>query len=337
MVVCCACALENEIKTGSGGDTQPSKPSGMAKRLLPNEPVAVVAKTDSGVVDAGGVNRVEEDPIIRQLRLDKIVGVRPLASRTLSVRIKLESGGKAVFKPFCKGDKRARREVVAFILATHMGVGLVPRAVVRSVRLEMLALRLETQNLELATLLRDNAYVDEKGYVKGAIIEWVDDLDSAGLDSFGGTRGLKKMIVSEESPDFDHPLARSASRMAVFDYLIGNWDRFSGGNVFAARDGRSLVLIDHNGAFGAWSNRQNKKMSRLLEQTSHFSMDLIQRIRKFNSGDLSRVLAAETEYSAQRLLTSKEVELLFLRREAILSHVDRLASDGSKNKRLFFP
>jgi hypothetical protein len=125
--------------------------------------------------------------------------------------------------------------------------------------------------------------------------------------------------------------------MIVFDYVTGNWDRFSGGNLFVTPDGAELVLIDNNSTFAPWSKRQKNKMVRLLRQTMRFSAPLIEALNMLQTEDMKHIRSKTQSGTTQALLSSDEVELLFHRRDTVLSHVEQLIKEHGRQKILAFP
>ena len=69
--------------------------------------------------------------------------------------------------------------------------------------------------------------------VEGAAIYWIPDMHELGLDTKDGAARWARWLGQDgELPSREKYKAQAAdvSTMVCFDYLIGNWDRFSGAN-----------------------------------------------------------------------------------------------------------
>ncbi len=267
----------------------------------------------------------------------EVTAARLLSPRSLSVKLWFKGGSQAVFKPLLKGDRRARFEVAAHRMAELLAIDGVPAATMRAFRLDVLTNRIENGDPEAAEKLKAAVRVAGNGRVTGAVIDWVGDIDREGLDAAGGIPAIKSWLypARPKSKD-DHPLAADAARMVVFDYIIGNWDRFSGGNLYVAKGGRRLVLLDHNGTFGPWEGKRKERMDRLLEGIERFPAVLVDRIRKLTREEVEEALGKDPWHASNGLLGPDELDLLLQRRDALITHIDGLAqSKGNANVLVF--
>ncbi|MDJ0762378.1 MAG: hypothetical protein QNJ97_05260 [Myxococcota bacterium] len=271
-----------------------------------------------------------------RLRAEAVTSARLISGRTLSLKVWLQSGNSAVFKPIRRTDQRAGREVAAFRISRLLGIDGVPVSTMRKVPLHRLVALIEKRNPAEAKQLLKTADVDDRGNVSGAIIQWIEGLDPNGLKAVGGVAGIEKWLAPPR-PMADEPsLAKSAAAMVVFDYLIGNWDRFSGGNLFLSQTG-GLVLLDHNGSFAPWSNRQQQRMRKRLSQTMRFSAALVECLRGLREEDVAVALAQEPHHLVAPLISAAEMALLFERRDRLLAHIDNLIERHGISSVLAFP
>ncbi len=275
---------------------------------------------------------------LAKLRSASVVGARPISSRTLSLKVWLEGGIKAVFKPLRARDKRAPREVAVYRMSRLLGVGIVPASSMRQFPLHLLVSLTKKQHPEEAATLADTASTDNRGAVQGAIIEWIEDLDSNRLEEIGGRRAIRSWLApARKTIDKEPPLAANAAAMIAFDYVMGNWDRFSGGNVFASASGNDLVLLDHNASFAPWSDRQKERMEKLLARTERFPASLITRLRNLAPSVIETALAAEPWHEKNKLLNDSDIKLLLGRRDRLIEHVDKLIALHGEGAVLPFP
>jgi hypothetical protein len=272
---------------------------------------------------------------LQQLKNGKIIAVSVLSSRSLSMKLRLEGGTPAVFKPFRKGDRRARYEVAAYKTARLLHVEKVPAAVMRRIPLSFLIGRLQKDDGEAAARLQNEVPKNADETVEGAMIEWMEDIDKNGLEALGGTAAISRLLGAETSDGDPPPLAAAASTMVVFDHLIGNWDRFSGGNFFVSKDARHLILIDHNGSFLRLSEKQRARMEKRLASTLRFSASLTERLRALTSDNVREAVDKEAEFGP--LLKDAQIDLLLSRRDEILSHVDAVIKKNGLKSTLAFP
>ncbi len=268
--------------------------------------------SESGVSEADGRT-------IARLSSAQVKAVTPLSPRTLSVLLRLEGSRRAVFKPAVRGDKRPRREVAAFRISRWLGMENVPAATMRRLSFEFLIARLEGEDEQFEARLKKRRPNTPDGQIEGAMIEWLPGLDPSGYGALGGKSGLLELVGRDAPP---HPLAEEVCAMLVFDYLIGNWDRFSGGNVFVSEDGARLLLIDHNASFEPWSDRQRARMEELLEALEKVPGVIPERLERLDTGTLLRIVTENAERGP--LLTPQEIALTLARKRAILEQIKKV-------------
>jgi hypothetical protein len=329
------------------GDAAPPPPAVEAPGpAAPGRPA--VERADAGVRGAGseGSSRGEEDAgalgdvgaLIERLSGSPVVGARPVSPRSLSVKIALASGDRAAFKPLRKTSRSARWEVAFYALSPLVGARRVPPSTLRRVPLAQLVALLHPSYPELAASLRAEADVDDRGLVGGAVIAWIDDLAPTRFDGAGGRALLERWLAPDGPSAADEPLAAEASRMIVADHVLGNWDRFSGGNLFESRSGRALWLIDNNGSFAPWSDRQRERMDGQLLACARFSREQVARLRALTAGAVrGAVRGEEAKGIAARLLDDAEVATLLERRDAVVRRVDALVAERGSAAVLAFP
>src|SRR5207253_9695110 len=92
-------------------------------------------------------------------------------------------------------------------------------------------------------------------------------------------------------PDDDVGLARQASVLVLFDYVSGNWDRFSGANVGFDKERKMLLFIDNDGAFFETPPKDGLLRNKtLLAGVDRFSRRLVRALR--DAGDLEFLASA---------------------------------------------
>lgn len=275
--------------------------------------------------------------LLEHLARARIRRARPISRRSLSLKLSLEGGADAVYKPVRREDRTARHEVAAFRLSRLLGLSCVPPSVMRRIPLDNFAWLLGDEHAEVNEALRQEAYLDERSGVWGATIAWIDGLQPSGLDEQGGRKHLQRLLALDGPAVERDPLAVEVSAMVVFDYVSGNWDRFSGGNLFLAPAGGQLVLIDNNGSFSRWSDVKKQRMDELLGLVFRFSRGLVGALRALDRAGLERELLEASWEQTRRLLTEQELALLLERRDAVIARVDQLIAAHGEGRVLAFP
>ncbi len=273
--------------------------------------------------------------ILSVLKKDDVSAVSILSPRSLSLKLRLKSGMSAVFKPVRKNDTRAIYEVAAYRIAKLLNIERVPASVMREFPIKLLVDRLSLDDKESANTFRDAVLINENNTVFGAMIEWIKDVDHDGLKKLGGMSFLNRLLKSKSPADIKHPIAKSASSMVVFDHLIGNWDRYSGGNFFVSPNAQNLILLDHNGGFGTWYEKRKAQMEKRLADTERFSISLIKKLRNLTMEDLNQAVN-ESNKGFFPLLREKEMAVVLSRRDEVLRHVDSLILKSGEKTTLVF-
>ena len=143
---------------------------------------------------------------------------------------------------------RYKSEVAAFRLAEALGIANVPPACVRVLDARAAAAALAL-NDDAAKLFADEAIV-EQGKVYGALIPWIDGLSFWPLEKEPlRTEARTWLGAGKPIPAGKIELARQASTLVAFDFITGNWDRYSGENVGLDSTGAHVLFIDNDAAF----------------------------------------------------------------------------------------
>lgn len=169
-----------------------------------------------------------------------------------SLVLKLEGDAKqrAIFRPaFHEGGTRYRGEIAAYRLGVRLGLGaLFAEAVPHSMPKETARALLSVPDRAKF----DADAIVEGNQVHGALVRWIDGLEMPPFEKDPWVARWKGWIQTPvDIPAADRPLAAQFSTLVAFDYLTGNFDRWSGGNVGAVKRGESFDLrfIDNDGAF----------------------------------------------------------------------------------------
>lgn len=127
-------------------------------------------------------------------------------------------------------------------------------------------------------------------------------------------------------------LARQVSEVLTFDYLIGNWDRFSGVKAWWGvncqyKDGE-IVSIDNGASFPTYVN---DKVSERFMMTERFSRHFIEQIKGLDKAMTQRILFPNGSESERQ-----SFERFWSQRERVLERVEALSATYGSDKVLSF-
>jgi hypothetical protein len=270
---------------------------------------------------AGGP--LSETAIIAALVGGQPIVLRPIGTTSIGFQVDLTGPVDAAFRPESRLHPRGwLAEVAAFRIARELGLDNVPPAVVRALDRGTLRRRLDP-SADVAFEDFESQLVWSGPVVRGAFIYWVPGMQRSDLDTPAGiARWTRWLSQSEDAIPAEHrELARDLSNLVLFDYLIANRDRWSGGNVRPIESGR-LIIRDHNLAFPMQlGESHHRRMLSFLRRSQRFSRSVIERLIALDESTLRAALADETPPS---LLDDRQIEGVLDRRAAILSYVGAL-------------
>lgn len=259
---------------------------------------------------------------------------------TTSLTMKLELGEEdAAFKP---RERRAPRgylaEVAAYRIARALGMDNVPPATVVRLRRPVLRARLGLPESRWDPI-RKGMLWDDPGVVRGAAIYWIPGLRPTDLDEPEGMARWREWLTPRGAvPDALSDLAADISTMIALDYLIGNWDRFSGGNVSTDAAGQRLYVRDHNLAFQEpLSPDLYDRLVRYLQRVRRFRRRFVEAVHGLSRPSLLAALSAEHEARIRPLLTEEQLGGVMRRRAAFLSYVAALVELHGESEVFYWP
>ncbi|MBX3264153.1 MAG: hypothetical protein KF782_31060 [Labilithrix sp.] len=251
-------------------------------------------------------------------------------------KVELSSGKKAAWKPNARRVKgRYRGEAAAFRLAQALGIPNVPPACVRAFDANAAAAAL-APSPDAAKLFASEAIV-EGGKVHGVVVPWIDGLTFWPLEKEPLRSEVRAWLgAGGEIPAAKVDLARQASTLVAFDFVTGNWDRYSGENVGLDRAGSLVLYIDNDAAFmeGPPKARLAENQAR-LEATARFSRRLVARARALDEARLAAALGEEAP--GRPLLSAAAVTAVAKRLAAFVAIVDAKIAAHGEDATLYFP
>jgi len=247
-------------------------------------------------------------------------------------KLKLDGGLEAAYKPRSKrGPARYKGEIAAYRLATALGLANVPPALSRSFARAMLMKALGGETNDAGALFAKEAIATDAGEVPGALIPWIPHLELMELHTEPLLSAWHGWLGgAQEVPEDQRGLAAQVSTMIVFDYITGNWDRWSGGNIgFQARQ-KVLLFLDNDGAFydvppeGPLAAQKGR-----LNAVTRFSRGFVGRLRTLDPKSLAAAMGEESP--GVPLLGEKAISGVNARRGEALRIIDaRIEKSGAE-------
>lgn len=294
------------------------------------EDAAVAAATDGAPAEASAA---ELDCPAGEPRAGKSIGH---TSVVFKLELVTDAGAtkKVVYKPRSRrGGGRYKGEIAAYRLAEALGLRNVLPACPRSFAASTLE-RALAADPKAAKLYAEEVVADE-GLVHGALIPWFDGLEVYPIEQEplrSESRGWLKRGAAIPADRVD--LARQISTLIAFDFVTGNWDRWSGANVGIDKTHVLVVYIDNDGAFFEAPPADALSKNRaLVKNVDRFSRSFVERLRALDEGALGRALGEERRAP---LLSERALRGVLSRRSELLAIIDAKAAEADAGDTLYF-
>ncbi|MGB5350380.1 MAG: hypothetical protein WBN10_12320 [Polyangiales bacterium] len=228
-----------------------------------------------------------------------------------------------------------RYEIAAYRIGRLLGLDNVPPAVYRRATWREINQRFHEDMLDRRGAIRRAVSWDEDGSAPGAAVYWIKGLRSVGLEN---QASWQSWLQGGDIPRGKAALARDLSTMTVFDLLIGNWDRFSGGNLPTDRERQRAFLRDNDRAFSTPLLRgRYEKLLEGLTGTKRFSKDLVLHLEALDEASIRNELARDPSQTSTPHLSDAQIAEVLNRRGVILSYIAALIEEHGAAEVLFFP
>ena len=281
---------------------------------------------------------LDDEAVLRSLRSEPVVRVKfNRGGSTISLRLTFGDGSQAAFKPAQTHQfSNPRKEVVAYRLSRFLGINQVAPAAPRVLTRDDIVKHLEPGSWSVLPRILAETRFDAQGRTAGMAQYWIPKIKDSNLDSPAMVAAWTGWLAPEKSPpEPKRAMAAQLSNLVVFDLLMNQRDRFSGGNMKVSEDDRVLYYMDNTAAlFSPQSG--HPRLRTLLAKIGLFSARTIENLRGLSEASLRAELAAEPEQPYE-LVTPEELAGILARKDAILAHVDALVARHGKAAVLAFP
>ncbi len=282
-------------------------------------PPAPVAAGCFGPIAPGG-----DGPALTRLASAPITAVKPnRGGSSVTLRVRFDDGGRAVFKPEQKHWRVGHRaEIAAYHLDRRLCFLRTAPVAGRSLDAKLLRRHLEANGADEKFLKRfDDEVIVRDGHVDGALIAWHEKSLANAEPPRGWSDADGGAVTSELAarlPEY--------SDMMVFDFVADNSDRFSGGNVLSLGKGGPLIFLDNAAGFTPW--RKDTTLEKLMKPLCRFRRATVEALRAVGPAAApGRRLSALLEASLARdalapVLNKAQLAAADARLAALLEHVD---------------
>ena len=310
-------------------------------RPIPVAGMEPVSQWDGPIASGNFMGRPDEE-LLAPLITGKLVSVKfNRGGSSISLRLTFDNGERAAFKPRQTNYQTVpRKEVAAYRISRLVGLESVQPAVGRSFKMSELLGKLRPDSGRYAKRLRSEMLA-KKGVVTGEMSWWIPVIKPARIDGFpidqvaGIVSWKRRLKVGGKVPADQASMLAQLSNLLVFDFLINNPDRWSGGNAKASEDGEILYFMDNTMSFGPHP-RAARKVRLYLQRTQTFSRDLVDKLRALDEDLVIRALKEDVG-PFDFLLTDVEIDAMFSRRAILLAYVDELIAEHGEQAVLVFP
>lgn len=269
---------------------------------------------------------VDQDTILERMTSAYPREMRQVGTTSVTLRVDLPNI-RFAYKPRTDTHPRGHTaEIAAYRLARLLAMDNVPPVTGLAMPRRVMQQRFTSDREGDWDPIREQIRWDAPGIARGAAIYWIPSMRSSELSTEPGVDAVAAWLAVDGAvPPGSDGVARDLSTMFAYDYLIGNWDRLSGGNVSTNEEGTRLFVRDHNVAFNApLTGQRYDRISGTLERVQRFSRGFVERVRALDEATLRAELALDPLAEERGILSDEQIAGVMARRRALLSYVAAL-------------
>ncbi len=269
--------------------------------------------------------------------------LRPVGTTAVVFKLELPGEIDAAFKPATTRHPRGHlAEIAAFRIGRALGMSNVAPAVPRTFSSTQLQAWVADRERASYDKLARELIIDPNGNVSGAAIYWIPAMREIGVDTPQGIRQWHRWLSQRYEPgptrERSKLIAAQVSSMVAFDFLIGNWDRFSGANAQGDRSEKRLFVRDHNVAFmSPLPPVQIKRLIERLTSVERFSRSFVERLQALDEARVRAALAEPGDPEGFAPLSERQITAVCDRRKTLLSYLAALIDRFGAENVLTFP
>jgi len=261
---------------------------------------------------------------------------------SVSMRFDFSDGGRAAFKPDQTNLQSVpRKEVAAYRMNRLLGLASVAPALPGAFPREDVIAAMTPEALQLLPRFNAEVLSSEDGMVTGSLAWWIPEIVDAKLDGFhidsvdGIVLWKRYLTIGEVIPPEDVEILPQISELVAFDFLIDNFDRWSGSNAKSSPDGKHVYFMDNALSFGLEETGQ-LKVRIYLKRSQKFSRHLYEALKVLDADDVTDAMMTDTG-PWPRLLSEEEIAAMMKRRDYMVAYMDDLIADYGEAAVLAFP
>ena len=317
-----ALSARQELSAESASDGTNEAASALSGTTLGAFPGTFLGMSDELLLE-----RLRTQPVTR-LKLNR-------GGSSLSFRVDFADGSRAAWKPAQTNAQTVpRKEVAAYRLNKLLALNAVPPAVQRNITRDELFTLLHPDSASALPRIRAETIIGPNGLISGEASYWIPVIKDAPLDTPDGHVVMAEWLSQRQAIPFEaRSFAAQVARLVVFDFLIANPDRYSGGNMKVSSDGSQLFFMDNTMSFFLDPDGPDKTRQ-VLYKTERFSRGLHQLLPQV---DLRTLRDLMREPDGTEILTEAEMRAVVQRRELIQRYVADLNKVHGENNVLSFP
>ena len=279
---------------------------------------------------------VSQDALLHALATSRSRQFKPVGRTSVLFRMRTESRVTAGYKVKSRVMEHGyQSEIATYRVSRLLLLDNVPPTIFRRATRREIKARFHKDKLDRWSSVRRSISWEDDGTVVGAASYWIK----------GARRGLEDqkstwqtwLRIEGTIPPRKTKLARDLSTMTLFDFLVGNWDRYSGGNLLMEAEGTRAFLVDNDRAFSGMNEKLYERLLGDLTRTERFSKGVVDQLVVLDRNAIQQELGQDPSHRSEPLVTDAQITALLDRRATILSYITALVEEHGDKQVLFFP